>query len=57
MGNKKWLLSLVFLTLVATGFGQSQQQQQMSDAISPLATSACQSTYTSGSGPSFCNSV
>jgi hypothetical protein len=46
--------TLVVLALAAPGFAQSKQQQSSSAAmLSALSTTSCQSTFTSGSGPSY----
>lgn len=52
--KSNYFLSLTILTLFATGaFCQSWQQIHASATSSALATSNCQSIFTSGNGPTF----
>ena len=52
MTIRELFLFVVTLTLATAAFGQGTQRRY-SNAISPEATSACQSTFTSGSGATF----
>src|SRR5271156_2016023 len=53
MNAMKLFLLLAALALAVPGFGQGRQTRPGPGAISPDATSDCQSTFTSGSGQTF----
>jgi hypothetical protein len=51
---KNLLVTPSLLTILAVaGFGQNQQQHAAADSSPLAATDTCQSTYTTGSGPSY----
>src|SRR5664279_1736544 len=47
------MTTFLILTLLSVGFSQSQQKIHVSKNSSNAATSDCQSTFTSGNGPTF----
>jgi len=57
---QKSVLLMVILAVAASAFGQEQQDSRRSQGISGQATSACQSTFTSGSSLTyfqFCTTI